>query len=166
MDIEPTRPFDAATTVEHSPGGNDGQRPLEIDVAFLDALLVHLRASLPNEGCGLLASVPGAEVDRVVHFFPGTNIDHSPVRYTMDPREVIAAMKRMRDEGWQLAAIVHSHPRTAPVPSRTDQNDWYYREARLLIVSFEDIEPEIVAGNWPAIQEGSLPAVPLRVRRR
>lgn len=154
MDIEPTRPFNAATTVEHSPGGNDGPRPLEIDAALLDALVAHLRASLPNEGCGLLAGVPGAGVDRVVHFFPGTNIDHSPVRYTMDPLEVIVAMKRMREESWQFAAIVHSHPRTAPVPSRTDQKEWYYREARLLIVSFEGIEPEIRCWELAGDREG------------
>ncbi len=143
MDAEPARPFDAATTVEHSAGGNDNPRLLEIDAALRDALLAHLRASLPNEGCGLLASVPANGADRAVHFFPGTNIDHSPVRYTMDPHQVIAAMKRMRDEGWRFEAIVHSHPRTAPVPSRTDQNEWYYREARLVIVSFEAVEPDI-----------------------
>jgi proteasome lid subunit RPN8/RPN11 len=146
MDPEPNQPFDAATTVEHSPEETAAPRLLKITSAQLDQIVSHLRASLPNEGCGLLASVSGVGQDRAVHFFPGTNVDRSPVRYTMEPVEVIAAMKRMRDEGWQLAAIVHSHPRTKPEPSRTDQMEWYYAEARLLIVSFAEAQPGF--GCW------------------
>jgi proteasome lid subunit RPN8/RPN11 len=70
----------------------------------------------------------------------------------MDPAEVIAAMKRMRAERWQLAAIVHSHPRTEPVPSRTDRQEWFYPDARLLIVSFASGEPEI--GCWGLAGDG------------
>lgn len=146
MNIETNRPFDAATTVEHSSNGNDTRRPLAIDNALFDRILEHLRSWLPNEGCGLLASVADGEVDRAVHFFLGTNIDYSPVRYTMDPTEVIAAIKQIRTESWNLAAIVHSHPRTKPELSRTDLREWYYPEARALIVSFANDEPEI--GCW------------------
>ncbi|MCA9859410.1 MAG: M67 family metallopeptidase [Thermomicrobiales bacterium] len=108
-----------------------------------EQIIDHLRAGLPNEGCGLLAGVVEGDRERAVHFFAGTNIDRSPVRYTMDPGEVIDAMKRMRDEDWRLAAIVHSHPRTRPTPSRTDLAEAYYPDARLLIVSFADSQPEI-----------------------
>ncbi len=143
MDAKVNRPFDAATTVEHSSRGDGGPRRLAIGVDVMEAVVAHLRAELPNEGCGLLATVPGEDADRVVHFFAGTNIDRSPVRYTMDPAEVIEAMKRIREEGWHLGAIVHSHPRTAPIPSRTDRREWYYPDARLMIVSFMADEPEI-----------------------
>ncbi|MGC4108921.1 MAG: M67 family metallopeptidase [Nocardioides sp.] len=149
MDPKPNQPFDAATTVEHSAEATvqlRSPRPLIVDPVMLDGMMAHLRDWLPNEGCGLLAAIPEWDADRAAHFFPGTNIDRSPVRFTMDPVEVIAAMKRMRDEHWELAAIVHSHPRTQPAPSRTDQNEWYYPEARLLIVSFAGEEPEI--GCW------------------
>jgi proteasome lid subunit RPN8/RPN11 len=146
MDRDETQPFDAATTVEHLPEAKAGIRPLRIDADLLAEILDHLRSWLPNEGCGLLASIRKSEGDRAVHFFPGTNIDHSPVRYTMDPVEVIEAMKRIRAEQWQLAAIVHSHPRTQPVPSRTDREEWFYPDARLMIVSFASADPEI--GCW------------------
>ncbi|HET9659679.1 MAG TPA: M67 family metallopeptidase [Thermomicrobiales bacterium] len=149
MDRDQTQPLDAATTVDHAPEANAAPGPLEIDSGLLAAIHRHLRDWLPNEGCGLLASVRAGERDRAVHFFPGTNVDYSPVRYTMDPAEVIAAMKHMRQENWQLAAIVHSHPRTRPAPSRTDQQEWYYPEARLLIVSFAGDEPEI--GCWALV---------------
>jgi proteasome lid subunit RPN8/RPN11 len=146
MDRDETQPLDAATTVDHAPEANAEPRPLEIDSGLLDLILRHLRDWLPNEGCGLLASTRHGERDRAVHFFPGTNVDFSPVRYTMDPVEVLAAMKRLRQQNWALAAIVHSHPRTPPVPSRTDRQEWYYPEARLMIVSFAGDEPEI--GCW------------------
>lgn len=146
MDREETQPFDAATTVEHPPEAIAGLRPLRIDTGMLADIVSHLRSWLPNEGCGLLASIRNEDGDRAVHFFPGTNVEFSPVRYTMDPLEVIEAMKRMRQENWQLAAIVHSHPRTSPMPSQTDRQEWYYPEARLLIVSFAGDEPEI--GCW------------------
>lgn len=154
MDRDQNQPLDAATTVEHSPEANGSLRPLEIDSGLLEEIVAHLRDWLPNEGCGLLASVAEPDRDRAVQFFPGTNIDHSPVRYTMDPTEVIEAMKTMRQQQWQLAAIVHSHPRTRPAPSRTDQREWYYPQARLLIVSFQHEDPEFgcwgLAGDWQA----------------
>jgi proteasome lid subunit RPN8/RPN11 len=152
MDRDETQPFDAATTVEHLPEAKASIRPLLVDAAMLAEIHEYLRSWLPNEGCGLLAAVRDRDRDRAVHFFPGTNVDFSPVRYTMDPAEVIAAMKRMRAERWQLAAIVHSHPRTEPVPSRTDRQEWFYPDARLLIVSFASGEPEI--GCWGLARDG------------
>jgi proteasome lid subunit RPN8/RPN11 len=146
MDRDETQPFDAATTVEHPPEANAARTPLQIDPGTLAAIVGHLRSWLPNEGCGLLASVVDGERDRAVHFFPGTNVDFSPVRFTMDPVEVLVAMKQMREKNWQLAAIVHSHPRTSPIPSQTDRQEWHYPEARLLIVSFAGDEPKI--GCW------------------
>lgn len=151
MDTETNRPLDAATTVEHSPEGNDIAHPLVIDQSLLDRIVIYLATALPNEGCGLLAGILVDSRVRAAHFFPGTNIDHSPVRYTMDPVEVIEAMKRMREEQWMLAAIVHSHPRTRPRPSHTDLREWYYPETRLLIVSFMADEPEI--GCWTLANE-------------
>ena len=146
MSLESNMPSEPATTVEHSSGAIDPERPLALSDTLRRQIVTHLEAWLPNEGCGLLASVPDVSVDRAIHFFPGTNIDRSPVRYTMEPVEVIGAMRRMREENWSLAAIVHSHPRTPPNPSRTDLREAYYPDARLLIVSFAGDRPEL--GCW------------------
>lgn len=146
MNREPNEPFDAATTVEYFPEGNDPNRPLVVVERMRDAILAHLQDSLPNEGCGLLAAMSVGDVDLAVRFYPGANTDHSPVRYTMKAEEVIAAQKdlrEMRDQGWFLGAIVHSHPHTEPAPSRTDLKESYYPAARMLIVSF--------AGGTPAM---------------
>lgn len=143
MNPEPSHPFDQAATVEHSPEGNPQLRPLRMPRAMYEVLVAHLAASLPNEGCGLVAGVYDGETEIASRFYPGTNIDRSPVRYTMEPREVIDALREIRKQEWHLAAIVHSHPRTRPSPSRTDLAEAYYPDSRLIIVSFAAAEPEV-----------------------
>src|SRR5262245_32275668 len=155
MGAEPNRPFDAATTVEHFPEGNDPSRPLAIGAAMRDAIVAHLQSWIPNEGCGLLAGISLGAHDVAVRFYPGTNIDRSPVRYTMKPEEVIHAQKELREmraQGWFLAAIVHSHPRTEPAPSRTDLREASYPNPRTLIVSFASEPPELAC--WALAGDG------------
>ncbi|MCC6313996.1 MAG: peptidase, partial [Thermomicrobiales bacterium] len=60
-----------------------------IDRTMADAIIDHLRAALPNEGCGLLATEPAGT--RAMRFYPGTNVAASPTRYTMAPEEVLTA---------------------------------------------------------------------------
>ena len=150
MKSESNRPFDQSTTLEH-PNWNRGDAPfspightLVIPCSIQEEIATHLARALPNEGCGLLAGRVGRSgLERAVRYFPGTNIDHSPVRYTMEPAEVIGAMRTTREAEWTLAAIVHSHPHTAPVPSATDLAEAYYPNTRLLILSFADAAPEV-----------------------
>lgn len=155
MNLDSNELPEPATTVEHSSERNDVARPLALPNALHQQIVAHLAAWLPNEGCGLLASIPDIGADRAVHFFPGTNIDRSPVRYTMEPAEVIDAMRQMRERQWSLGAIVHSHPRTRPEPSRTDLLEAYYPESRLLIVSFAGEHPEL--GCWALTEDRSTP---------
>lgn len=155
MRPQPTEPDESVTTVEHSTGANDPFRPLLLPRGLRLQVVRHLERWLPYEGCGLLATVGGPEHDRAVHFFPGTNIDRSPTRYTMDPREVLDAMKRMRARGWSLGAIVHSHPSSRPSVSRTDAREAYYPDSRLLIVSFLGGDPDF--GCWARSRDPETP---------
>lgn len=124
--------------------------PADVWAAAID----HLRRSLPHEGVGLFSA---RESDRgggvVAKFYPGTNVDGSPVRYTMAPAEVVAAFRDMEREGTRLAAIVHSHPRTAPVPSDTDRRESYYPDVLVVIVGFMATVPE--ARAWQALRDGA-----------
>jgi proteasome lid subunit RPN8/RPN11 len=107
-------------------------------------IIEHLRGTLPNEGCGLLA----VESDRdgeAVYYYPGENLDESPNRYTMNPTAVIAAFRHMEARNWRLGAIVHSHPRTAATPSMTDLREAHYPSALMVICSFAELEPELRA---------------------
>jgi proteasome lid subunit RPN8/RPN11 len=77
-----------------------------------EALAAHLRAELPNEGCGLLLLRDGV----AERFEPGRNTLASPYRFEM---EIDPELWFVEDEGYTLA-VVHSHPSTEPKPSKTD----------------------------------------------
>ncbi len=123
------------------------ERALRIGEVIAAQIVGHLRSSLPAEGCGLLA-VRRAEDGTAVatRFYPGTNLDASPTRYTMDPVEVLAAFRDLDAHDWSLGAIVHSHPATPPTPSPTDLREALYPEALMLIVSFATGSP--VMRGW------------------
>lgn len=106
------------------------------------ALIAHAREEFPRECCGLLAGRDG-RVERVVR---GTNIDHSPYTYLMDPKEQLAAFKDMDTVGLDLVAIYHSHTHTPAYPSRTDVAKAYYPDAAYVIISLANRDaPDIRA---------------------
>jgi [CysO sulfur-carrier protein]-S-L-cysteine hydrolase len=137
--------------VEESPPAG-----LMIDRATYEEIEGHLRACLPAEGCGLLATRFDADgrPEHVERFYPGSNLDDSRTSYTMDPREVVAALKDMDARGWRLGAIVHSHPLTPATPSATDLRHAYYPGALMLIVSFARATSEWSAWRV-ALDDGS-----------
>ena len=87
-----------------------------ISPALLEEMLEHLRSAFPAEGCGLLAG----KDETALGVYPIRNADNSPVHYTLDPKEQLAAMDAIEDRDWDLLAIFHSHTRTRPFPSATD----------------------------------------------
>lgn len=109
---------------------------LTIEAGLLATIVAHLRRALPNEGVGLLSGVIEGGRRRAVRFYPGTNVDASPARYTMAPEEVVAALADMTAQHLDLVAIAHSHPSTAPTLSATDLREAYYPGVLLVIVGF------------------------------
>ena len=78
-----------------------------------EALAAHARDAAPNEACGLIV-LRGGIAERYVR---GRNTLASPYRFQLeleDPEDWF-----LEDEGFELA-VFHSHPETAPRPSRTD----------------------------------------------
>ncbi|MGC8500666.1 MAG: M67 family metallopeptidase [Leptospirillia bacterium] len=122
----------------------------------LREILDHCRSLRPEEACGLVASDASG---RPVAVIPVTNSLHSPVRYQMEMREQFAAMKRIRQEGWSLFAIFHSHPLSDPIPSPTDIRQAFYPEAYMIIVGLER-EPAVVRGY--VVRDGQFFERPLR----
>lgn len=118
----------------HQPSGTR----LRISQRLFDEIIDHLDSMRPNEGCGLVAF----EDDAPVQVYPGTNVLQSPTRYRMDDTEVLEAVADMNAHGWWLGAIFHSHPTSPPVPSSTDLQEANWPDALMLIVSFQDDEPE------------------------
>jgi proteasome lid subunit RPN8/RPN11 len=75
-------------------------------------LAAHAQAEAPNEACGLIV----LREDRAERYVRGRNRLASPYRYELD---VDPEVWFLEDEGFELA-VFHSHPETAPRPSRTD----------------------------------------------
>jgi proteasome lid subunit RPN8/RPN11 len=101
----------------------------------------------PNECCGLLAGVREATegVARVQRIYPLVNAAASPVEYLSDARSMFEAMRDMRRLSLDVLAVYHSHPTTAPVPSRKDLERNYSEEVMNLIVSLMNAPPEVRA---------------------
>jgi [CysO sulfur-carrier protein]-S-L-cysteine hydrolase len=108
---------------------------LVLSPGLLEKIIRHSRSAYPNEACGLLVGRAAAE-----RFIPMKNISAGSDRYEMDPAELIAILRDLRDSGEDLVAIFHSHPHGPAEPSKVDIERAYYPEAAHLIVSLA--EPE------------------------
>lgn len=128
-----------------------------------DGIMMHLLDAAPNEGVGLLAvGAPFCDDDGLMavegeRFFPGTNIDRSPTHYTMDPAEVIVALREIREAGLQLGVIVHSHLKGPATPSATDVREAHYPDSLMMIVSLA-AQPAS-AGVWRIVPEDGVAVV-------
>lgn len=101
-----------------------GGERVDIPPELLEQILTHAREEAPNECCGVVAVVPGADDEpaRAMRVRRTRNIHSSPKRFEIDGREVLAVTNEFDDAGWEIGAIYHSHTHTAPYPSQTDIN--------------------------------------------
>jgi len=111
--------------------------------AIREQLIAHARTDAPNEACGLLAFRDGV----AERYLPGENTLASPYRFELRPAD--PADFFLEDDGYELA-VFHSHPETAPRPSRTDiENIGLWEGRPYLILSLATGE----LGGW-RIQDG------------
>ena len=89
---------------------------MEFAPEHIEEMIAHAREEAPDECCGLLAGRDGRS-ERVLRM---TNAAHSPLRFQVDPLEVMRALEAIDEAGLEVAALYHSHTRTAPYPSQTD----------------------------------------------
>ncbi len=119
-------------------------------------MLREVQSHSQEEACGLLA---GSSVENLV-VYPVTNALHSPVRFYMQPEELISVFGEIDDQGWEVVAIYHSHLKGPPVPSPTDVDEFRYPGTLALIWS-----PG--AEGWICraflIEQGSFFEVPIQV---
>ena len=100
------------------PGGGFlwGVEFVRIDRRFVDEMVAHAQAELPNECCGILAGPDGV----VAQAYRMTNVEASPFRFSMDPAELVRVDTEAGAHGWELLAIYHSHTQSEAYPSDTD----------------------------------------------
>ena len=110
---------------------------LELRPDHWQSMRLHILRHLPEEACGFVAGTPlqdrpGWTSQAVL---PVTNMLHSPVRFQFEPHEHLAAFEQIDRQGWELAAIFHSHPGGPNHPSATDIAESHYPETIYLIWS-------------------------------
>jgi proteasome lid subunit RPN8/RPN11 len=118
--------------------------PLRLPRPIYEAMLAQAKSELPNECVGLLAGCPGSPV---VSHYPLRNALASPMEYESEARSMFDAVRDMRQKGIEIVAIYHSHPTSAPIPSRTDLQRNYSPDVVNLIISLQGPEP-VMRGWW------------------
>jgi [CysO sulfur-carrier protein]-S-L-cysteine hydrolase len=94
---------------------------MKISKALLDEVVAHALEDPANEVCGLIAVTDDGE-RTATGVLRATNIHHSPMKFEIDPMELLALHNKIEDQGQALGAIYHSHVRSPPYPSQTDVN--------------------------------------------
>ena len=115
---------------------------VQIKKNVLNQMIQHAQAQAPLECCGLLSGQD--EVISDLH--PMSNRVKSPVRFEMDPLELLLLFKSLRAVGDTHLGIYHSHPSTEAYPSATDIEESFYPDCTYFIVSLKDpLSPQIRA---------------------
>ncbi len=94
---------------------------MKISAALLDEVVGHALEDPGNEVCGLVAITVDGE-RAATRVYRARNLHESPMKFEIDPKELLDLHNAIEDEGWELGAIYHSHVRSAPYPSQTDVN--------------------------------------------
>ena len=100
----------------------------------------HALDESPLEACGLLAG----NDEQIAAAFPIRNgAEVAEKRYKLDPDEQLQALKAIDDARLQWIGVYHSHPRSAPIPSSEDVNEWADSGLLQLIVSLQRSKPQL-----------------------
>jgi len=115
---------------------------MRIGRSLLDEIVAHAREEAPNECCGLVGGADG----QAHTVYRARNEFASPLRYNVHPQDLIRITNEIEQCGEELAAIYHSHTRSAAYPSQTDVNlaaNW--PDPLYVICSLADREPAVRA---------------------
>jgi [CysO sulfur-carrier protein]-S-L-cysteine hydrolase len=93
---------------------------MKISQELYDDIVAHAIEDAPAECYGLVAS-SNDTATKVLRAKNATEPKLRPLRFEIDGREVYELLEnQIEGQGLELAAIYHSHTRTAPKPSQTD----------------------------------------------
>jgi len=138
---------------------------MKVSRELLDQIVAHVLEDPANEICGIVAveSDGAAAGERhAVRVYAARNLHLSPLRFEIDPRDLLRLSNEIDERGWEIGAIYHSHVRSEPAPSQTDINyaaNWPGVE--WIIVGLATGPAEV---RSYLIEEGQVREVPLEVR--
>ena len=141
--------------------GHPGPASIELPATTLQAMIDHARAEYPNEMCGVVVGDrPAAGGGTPLRWEPTRNRVASPLRYEIDPDDLLRLTIETENAGEEFWAIVHSHTHSPPRPSLTDVGLAFYPDAIYLLISLAEDEPAALA--W-RIVDGEIHPVELVV---
>jgi [CysO sulfur-carrier protein]-S-L-cysteine hydrolase len=103
---------------------------MKISQGLLEEIVAHALEDPGNEVCGVVAVDSGTPA-RAVRVHRAVNVYASPLKFQIEPTELLKLWNACEEEGGTLGAIYHSHVRSKPYPSQTDVN---------------------FAANWPGVE--------------
>ena len=103
-----------------------------------EKIVAHAEKELPNEACGLIGGTITGDSKEIKKVYLLTNIDHSNEHFSLDPKEQLAAIKDMRQNGLVPLGNWHSHPESPSRPSDEDKRLAYDSKASYMILSLTD----------------------------
>jgi len=123
------------------------------------AIVGHCLDGLPDEACGMLSGPLGPDGDptgEISGVHPARNADASARTYTVEPRDLLRAMREAEGRGHEIVGVWHSHTHTDAYPSATDVRQavdpaWLY-----VLVSLRHGEPALRAYR---IRDGAIAEV-------
>ena len=130
---------------------------LQLEHRYIDEIIAHAREDSPNECCGILAGPDG----HVRKLYRMTNVERSPYRYSMDPKEMYRTYREIEDAGWNVLAIYHSHTHSEAYPSATDVRLATWSDAYYILVSLLSREDPTVRAF--RIEDGRISEEELRI---
>ena len=106
------------------------------------AIFEHCLAERPNEACGLL----GGQGERIEQVYTARNKEQSPIRYEVEPIDLLRIFREIDDNDQDLVGIFHSHVFSQAYPSQTDVRLAYYPDTLYFLASLaNEREPELRA---------------------
>jgi proteasome lid subunit RPN8/RPN11 len=152
----------------------DGGRPhpgpasASIPSSIRDAIVAHARAAFPNEACGIVVGDrPAAAGGVALRWVSLRNALESPIRYSIDPDDLLRLTIETDDADEVFWAIVHSHVASPARPSPTDVRESHYPDSLYVLVSLSPAEADPGSGQpslraW-RIVDGCVHEVELRI---
>jgi proteasome lid subunit RPN8/RPN11 len=114
-----------------------------------EAIVGHARIERPNEACGLVVGTAlAADGGTALRYVPCRNAAASPSRYVVHRDDLLAVLAELDRTGAELWGVVHSHVRTAAVPSSTDIGEAAWPAAVYLLVSLAGGDAAPVLRAW------------------
>jgi len=138
-------------TEDYYPGSagraHPGPTSASLPLAIRDAIVAHARAAVPNEACGIIVGDrPAASGGVATRWVPLRNSLASPVRYSIDPDDLLRLTIETDDADEVFWAIVHSHVASPARPSPTDLRESHYPDSLYVLVSLAPPEADPLSG--------------------